>query len=216
MKVNTDGVLLGAWANGAEATSILDIGTGTGVIALMMAQKNLSATVHALDIDEGAFLQASENFMQSIWSNRLSAFHSSLQLFHSTASYDLIVSNPPYFANSQQSPDHVKNAARHQVSLNVSELIQNIVRLMSASGKACLVLPCHMVSKLEAEISTAGLFITALMEVCAVAGKPPYLSLLQLQFAEQAYRKESIAIQQPDSSFTEAYRQLTRDFYLKF
>lgn len=216
MKVNTDGVLLGAWVNCSRATRILDIGTGTGVIALMMAQKNTGALVHAIDINEGAYGQASENFRQSPWSGRLSAFHSSLQLFHNPFQYDLIVSNPPYFANSQQSPHPVKNEARHQVSLNLSDLIQHIARLLSPDGKACLVLPCHRVPKLVEETTTAKLFITAHTEISAVAGKPPYLSLLQLEFAERAYHKQSLAIHQPDNSFTEAYRQLTHNFYLKF
>ena len=116
MKVNTDGVLLGAWTDVDDARAILDIGTGTGVIALMMAQRRAAAIIDAIDIDESAFGQASENFLNSMWSDRLYTHNISLQEYFPAKKYDLIISNPPYFIDDYKTESHQKNIAKHSVS----------------------------------------------------------------------------------------------------
>ena len=216
MKVNTDGVLLGAWAEVSDAKNILDIGTGTGVIALMLAQKNQQAMIDAIDIDENAYTQAKENFEQSKWSNRLNAFHTSLQKFSTKKKYDLIISNPPYFVDDYKTDNAQKNIAKHSIALNYEELLIGINRFIAATGKAFLVVPVFNFPSIETEARNKNLFVTKLTEVIAVKGKPAYLSLLQLERNEKSFSENTITIQTADSSFTEEYKSLTKEFYLKF
>ena len=216
MKVNTDGVLLGAWADVSGAGKILDIGTGTGVIALMMAQRNQEAIIDALEIDKDAVVQAGENFLDSLWSQRLCAYHSSLQNFNSERRYDLIISNPPYFVDDYKAENHQKNIAKHSVSLSYEELISGIDRLLSRSGDAFLVLPAFNLQLLESTVLEKQLFIIKVTEVVAVEGKAPYLALIRLNREKRDCLKSNIVIQNEAGLFTNEYRSLTKEFYLKF
>jgi len=179
MKVNTDGVLLGAWADVDGAETILDIGTGTGVIALMMAQRNTAAIIDAIDIDADAFAQAGENFPDSLWNERLYAHHISLQDYFPAKKYDLIISNPPYFVDDFKTEDHQKNIAKHSLSLSYQELVSGINRLLSDAGSATLVLPVFNLQLFESLASEQKLFVVKLTEVIAVEGKSPYLVLIK-------------------------------------
>ena len=216
MKVNTDGVLLGAWADLDDAESILDIGTGTGVIALMMAQRNAAAIIDAIDIDADAFAQAGENFLNSRWSERLYAHHTSLQNYFSDKKYDLIISNPPYFIDDFKTEDHQRNIAKHSISLSYQELITGINRLLSDTGSASFVLPAFNLPLFESLASMEKLFVTKLTEVIAVEGKSPYLALVKLGRKQEEYSKDCIVIQNEEGVFTNEYKLLTKDFYLKF
>lgn len=216
MKVNTDGVLLGAWQNVNEATRILDIGTGCGVIALMMAQKNHTANIDAIDIDFDAIEQAKENFSNSPWHNRLTAIHCAAQEFAPGKKYDLIISNPPYFIADFQNPDHKKNVARHGVTLNYEDLVKVFVRLLTVNGKALVAIPVFNFSIFESLANGQNLFVTGYTEVVATAGKPPYLALIQLEKSNQIPFKTVLQIQEANGKFTSAYKDLTKDFYLKF
>ena len=216
MKVNTDGVLLGAWKDVSEARRILDVGTGTGVIALMMAQKNAVAEIHAIDIDKDAYLQARENFENSVWSNRLTSIHSSLQDFNPELKYDVIISNPPYFIDDFKTASHRRNVAKHTVALSYKELLSGISRLLGENGKALVVLPVFNFATFQEIAGENNLFITEMLEVTAVAGKVPYLLLLQLEHAEKEILKSSLTIQNSQENFTDEYKKLTKDFYLKF
>lgn len=216
MKVNTDGVLLGAWTEVKDAKSILDIGTGTGVIALMMAQKNDKAIIDAVDIDEDAFCQAKENFEQSPWSERVKAVHSSLQEFNSDKKYDVIISNPPYFVDDLKTANHQKNLAKHSVALSYKELISGISRLLASTGKVFIVIPVFNFHLIQEQSEKESLFITRFSEVVPVKGKSSYLALLQLEREKHESMKEIIEIQDVDGKFTKRYKELTKDFYLKF
>ncbi len=216
MKVNTDGVLLGAWQDVSEAENILDIGTGSGVIALMMAQKNNHASIDAIDIDQGAFQQAKENFVNSPWGNRLTAVHSPIQNYFPSKNYDVIISNPPYFIDDQKAPDPQKNIARHGTALDYETLIISIARLLSDKGKALIALPAFNFSIFESLANTQKLCVVSFAEVMATDGKPPYLILIQLEKAEKVLMKSLIRIQNSNGEFTAQYKALTRDFYLKF
>lgn len=216
MKVNTDGVLLGAWADVDEAISILDIGTGTGLIALMMAQRNGTAVIDAIDIDSDAFTQAGENFPDSLWSERLYAHHISLQDYFPDRKYDLIISNPPYFIDDFKTEDHQKNVAKHGISLSYQELLSGINRLLSDTGMACVSIPAFNFSIFQSLASEQKLFVEKLTEVIAVEGKAPYLVLIQLGREKNDYSKNSITIQNEKGAFTNEYKDLTKDFYLKF
>lgn len=215
MKVNTDGVLLGAWQTGA-ARLILDVGTGTGVIALMMAQKHAAAKIDAIDIDCDAYLQAKENFEQSPWRERLTAHHTPLQNFEPNTLYDLIISNPPYFIDDFKTDDHQKNIARHSTALSYAELLHGINRLLSAGGKACLIIPAFNLAPVKTAAAMHQLYVTALSEVVAVEGKPPYVVLLELSRSFHPTSKSGVTIQYAGGAFTTAYQLLTKDFYLKF
>jgi tRNA1Val (adenine37-N6)-methyltransferase len=127
MKVGVDGVLLGAWADCRNIQFALDVGTGSGLIALMLAQRS-DASIHAIDIDENAYQQAEINFNNSPFYNRLSIEQISFQDFSSSVRYDLIVSNPPYFTHSMKSPDKNRNLARHNDHLPLEVLIKKIVQ----------------------------------------------------------------------------------------
>ncbi len=216
MKVNTDGVLLGAWAEVGLAKVILDIGTGTGVIALMMAQRNNEAIIDAIDIDKDACEQAQGNFKQSKWSERLNIYHSSLQEFTSEKKYDAVISNPPYFVDDFKTGNEQKDTAKHSLALSYEELLLGINCLLSTNGKVFIVIPIFNYSIIESLALKQNLFVTKATEVIAVEGKPPYLSLLQLERNEIQFSKSNITIQNGDANFTDVYRLLTKEFYLKF
>ena len=216
MKVNTDGVLLGAWADMDGAKTILDIGTGTGVIALMMAQRNGAAIIDAIDIDRDAFTQSGENFLNSLWSQRLYAHHISLQDYFPQKKYDLIISNPPYFVDDFKTEDRQRNIAKHSISLSYQELISGISRLLSDTGSASLVLPAFNLPLFKSLALEEKLFVVKLTEVIAVEGKPPYLVLIKLGRQQMEYSKYNIVIQNEAGAFTNEYKALTKEFYLKF
>ncbi|MDP2113785.1 MAG: methyltransferase, partial [Bacteroidota bacterium] len=143
MKVGVDGVLLGVWANVSGAKRILDIGTGTGLIALMMAQRNADARIDAVEIEPDAFQEAVYNIQQSPWNERIQIELCSFQEFAGKAGlkYDLIVSNPPYFTNGHKAPLENRATARHSDSLSLGDLISGAIGLLNETGKIALVLP---------------------------------------------------------------------------
>jgi tRNA1Val (adenine37-N6)-methyltransferase len=222
MKVNTDGVLLGAWASSNQsdfsltAGQILDIGTGTGVIALMMAQQFHNAKVDAIDIDEGAYLQAKENFEQSMWNERLKAFHSPLQTYQPDKQCEIIVSNPPYFIDDLKTTSEKKNLAKHSTGLSYEELANGVETLLEPKGKVFIALPFFNLELVKQIFIKRDLFVERFTAVRAVAGKNPYLALIQLQRQQTEPAKDEIVIQNNAGNFTEQYRALTKDFYLKF
>ncbi len=220
MKVNTDGVLLGAWAisniNNLRPVSVLDIGTGTGVIALMIAQSIPNSNIDAIDIDLSAYEQASENFNNSNWSNRLRAVNCSLQQYKTLHQYDVILSNPPYFVDDYKSGDAKRDAARHSITLNYNELIENIDRLLQPNGSAYLVVPVFNTTLIESLAHRNNLQITTQADVIAVEGKKPYVTLLEIERYGNRREALPVMIQSKSGDFTEQYRQLTKEFYLKF
>lgn len=154
MKVGMDGVLLGAWAQGGKR--ILDIGTGTGLIALMMAQRNLYSLVTAIDIDEGACRQAMKNVENSPFRNQIVVRHESVQEHHGL--YDAIVSNPPYFMDSLGAPDAQRHLARHTDTLSYAELMQAAYRLLTDDGEFSVIVPFDYKKRIEDEAVFVGFF----------------------------------------------------------
>ena len=161
MKVGTDGVLLGAWAGTESCSRILDVGTGTGLIALMLAQRS-KAVVDAIDIDADACLQAQENAESSLFAGRINVFHSDLVDFAqaSTHLYDLIVSNPPYFVDSLKCPNLQRNTARHTDTLTLEDLLQYSRKLLAPQGRIALILPYDQKDRLTDCIQTQNLFLS--------------------------------------------------------
>lgn len=215
MKVGTDGVLLGAWADCEGAKNILDIGTGTGVIALQMAQRNPEAQVCAVEIDETAAHRARANFDLSPWAERLTVEQTAVQEFEPSEKFDLIVSNPPYFVDSLLPPDAKRSTARHTHDLTFEELDNAVARLLSGNGKFALILP---VTEFEKYLALTQLHLVHRCDVCPVEGGA--VKRIMGEFAKQkptTIKHETIAIERGRrGDYTDDYRALTKDFYLKF
>lgn len=193
MKVNTDGVLLGAFTEVLPADlKVLDIGTGTGTVALMVAQRLVKASpdceIHAIDIDGPSFEEASRNFVSSPWAGSLIAFHTSLRSFGSESEYDLILSNPPYFDNSLQAPQARRNAARHagvvsaeeEESLSYRDVLEYSLTHLSPLGRVAMVLPADQEKALLRYAGMCGLTPWKLLRVKTVPRKEPSRIVVQL------------------------------------
>lgn len=215
MKVGTDAVLLGSWVQPYAALRILDIGTGTGLIALMLAQKSL-AQIDAIDIDEGAFLQAKENFRISPWFDRLHIFHKSFQDFVSEnpGQYDLIVSNPPYFQHASKPSHESRINARHNDSLSFGELIKGVKKILSPAGRFCVILPFKEGMEFMDQAHSEGLFCHHLIRVKTKASKAEKRLMMEFGYHFGLLTEEELIIQEEDNSFTENYIKLTKEYYL--
>lgn len=218
MKVSTDAVLLGAWVDADNLKNILDIGTGTGIIALMLAQRS-AALIDAIDIDENACIQAKENSEASKWKKQISIHHDSFQNFITITQdqYSLIISNPPYFVDSSKSPEEARSKARHTDTLSFNELIEGAKKLLLPEGKFCLILP---LKEGEAFIGTAekkGFFLTKLTRVKTTNEKTEKRLLMQFEFIKKPLSENSIVIEKDERhSYTDEYKALTKDYYLGF
>ena len=204
MKVGTDGVLLGAWAHGGD--SILDVGTGTGLIALMMVQRYPEARVTALDIDEGAVRQATINVEQAEAKDRIRVVQQRVQ--EHEGQYDAIVSNPPFFIDSLNAPDVQRNTARHAETLTYAELMEAAWRLLKDDGELSVVVPFDYRQRMEDEATFRGFFPSRVCAVKTVERKPAKRYLLAFRKHPCQCVKETMTIGD------EQYRQLTGDFYL--
>lgn len=218
MKVGTDSVLLGAWAQLPSTGNVLDVGTGCGLLALMVAQRS-NAFITAIDIDEPSIKQAQENFTVSPWTSRLNALVISFQDFASSvpATFDLIITNPPYFVNSLKAPHAPRSNARHNDGLPFAELAALSVQLLNEKGRLCLILPVNE-SELFAEIAlNCGFYLIRQLSVVPVANKQP--NRLLMEFSKKASDKvvaESLTIRNEGGSYTSAYKEMTSAFYLDF
>jgi tRNA1Val (adenine37-N6)-methyltransferase len=174
MKVNTDGVLLGAWADVQGATRILDVGTGTGVIALMLAQRTATAVIDAVEIDRDSATQAAKNIADSPWAARVNVFTMPFQTYtaNAFASYDLIVSNPPYFVDALLPDTEERLLSRHAASLSYEDLIAGVNALLRDTGRFCLILPYAEANVFIAKAAMAQLYCTHKTNVCSAPEKP--------------------------------------------
>ena len=217
MKVGTDGVLLGAWA-GISATDrrILDIGTGTGVIALMMAQRCETARITAVEIDPQSAAEARDNAAASPWSDRVEIVESDITLYRPDEAFDLVVSNPPYFNESLLPPDRSRAAARHTDSLSFTALADSVRRLLADGGRFALILPVDGAAAFRTVAVERGLWLRRTTEVWSTprSGAIRMLSEYALRPAAEPPAADRLIID--DGGFTEEYRRLTKDFYLKF
>jgi len=217
MKIGTDAVLLGSWTETLEYKSILDIGTGSGIIAMMLAQKS-AACIDAIEIDKNAALTAENNFNNCPWKERLKLYYLSLSefVFTNTHKFDLIVSNPPYFQNSKLSVNPLKNIAKHNISLSYEELIFSVSKLLNTNGKFCVILPFDQMHTF-AEIGLKNnLTTTHITEVIPIANKVPNRVLMQLtnDMENSDCINDKLIIRQDVSNYTKDYKELTKDFLL--
>lgn len=219
MKVNTDGVLLGAWVDTREKYSALDIGTGTGVIAMMMAQRAPQLKITGVEIDPDSAAQASENMAATPWKDRLSCVQTSIQEFARNAqeTFDLIVCNPPFFSGGVLSEAHDRNAVRHTVKLPHGELLHAVRNLLSKEGVFCVILPWLEGLRFQELASHYGLHVRYRVDVRGKEGKPVERILLQLERNACELIQSELTIQQegpPHNQWTKAYQALTSEFYL--
>lgn len=218
MKVGTDGVLLGAWADAANARKILDVGTGTGLIALMMAQRT-EAEITAIEIEKNSFNEACFNFGQSPWANRIRPVHQSFQEFCATSGekFNLIISNPPFFENASKAADLHRSNARHTDLLPYSELIAGSFNLLEKQGKLAVIIPELQAGNFIALARETGLFISKLARVKPKPGKPFHRELILFSKEESIPGINELAIEfETHHHFTDEYKNLTKDFYLLF
>ncbi len=217
MKVGTDGVLLGAWVNIENTQSILDVGSGTGLIALMLAQRS-NATIHAVEIDESSHKQATENVNKSPWSNRVCLVNKSFQsfAFEGDTKYDLIVSNPPYFVNSLKPPELNRSFARHAEQLPHADLLEGILKVMKPSGRFCGIFPYVEGNVFVASAATKGLFCVRKLNITSKPKGTVKRILVEFSFNREPIDETTLSIYSNDGEYTDEYKQLTKDFYLAF
>jgi len=217
MKVGTDGVLLGAWANVENAKSVLDIGTGSGVIALMIAQR-CNAKIQAVEIDASSALQAGHNFEQTPWGNRLSVSDVSVQEYSkdSATQFDLIVSNPPYFNKSLKSPSPERTLTRHTDELSNTDLLESVSKLLQPDGRFCAIFPYTEGNLFIAEAVNYGLFCNKKLFIQTKPDKPIIRILTEFSFHKKRLPENNLSIHTSEGDYTEEYKRLTTDFYLAF
>jgi len=218
MKVGTDGVLLGAWADVQGAEKILDIGTGTGLISLMLAQRS-NAMIDAIEIDPRSAEQAEKNAASSPWNNRINIMCVSLQEYSAGSGklYDRIVCNPPYFSRSLQSGNRSRDQSRHDVALTREDLILGISKLISVNGTFSVILPFSDGESMIKDAGLAGFFPGRIMKVRPLIDRNFHRILLEFGRAHITLSESEMAIEISERHrFSEEYMKLTGDFYLKF
>jgi tRNA1Val (adenine37-N6)-methyltransferase len=215
MKVGTDGVLLGAWASVQNAHKILDVGTGTGLVALMLAQRSLpDADIIALEIDEAAAGQARENVTRSPWKERVEVVQTDFRDYQSSDKFDVIVSNPPYFVDSLECPDQQRNAARHNGSLTYEELLEGVVGLLAEDGTFTIVIPADVADRVKMIAATKNLYAVRQLNVITKPGGIPKRTLITFTFSNQECVIEELLTELARHQYSEKYIALTREYYL--
>ena len=217
MKVGTDGTLLGAWASAPEKPCrILDIGTGTGLIALMMAQRFHESHVTGIDIDADAVNQAKENVQASPFADRVTIRQADVNIIDDTEKFYSIVCNPPFFDNSLTCPDEQRTGARHTVSLSYQQLTEAAYRLLENEGRFSVIIPSDYRSRMESEALLRGFFISRVCSIQTTPSKPP--KRYMIEFSKHPVNKMYTEIGILNISPQERspwYQQLTKDFYIK-
>lgn len=217
MKIGTDGVLLGAWTSiENHPGTILDIGAGTGLLALMLAQRSGADTIDALEIDEGAYEQCVDNFETSPWSDRLFCYHAGLDEFLDDIEdqYDLIVSNPPFYSEEVSSGNAARDTARQNQSLPFDELIEGVSKLLSPDGIFSTIIPFKEEVQLIDLAEQKGLYPQHITRVKGNPSSEIKRSLLQFSFNKKEVLKDELIIEMERHQYTDDYIALTKDFYL--
>jgi tRNA1Val (adenine37-N6)-methyltransferase len=216
MKVGTDGVLLGAWVDVTHAQQFLDIGTGSGVIALMLAQRtDPAAMIDAVELDTLAYEEACENFNASPWKEKINPYLSSIQNFATIKKYDLIISNPPYFQNSFKPPAAQREVARHTGSLTFADLITAAEKLLRPTGRLNVILPNAEGLQFETLALEHGFYCTRKWTFKTRKEKPIERWLLEFSWQSKPTDSGEILLYSAGENWSEGYKALTGEFYLK-
>ena len=215
MKVGTDGVLLGAWASVKDANRLLDIGTGTGLVALMLAQRSLpDARITALEIDKDACEQAKENVLRSPWSNRITVWQGDFREIHFEEKFDVIVSNPPYFVNSLVCPDSQRTMARHTHTLTYEELLKGVSLLLATDGTFTMIMPYEAVDFAKDTGMKYGMYPIRQLNVLTKPGGTPKRALIAFSFHQSPLQTESLLTELSRHQYSDEYISLTKEYYL--
>lgn len=213
-KVGTDAMILGAWAGKEQnPNNILDIGTGTGVLALMLAQRFENANVTAIELDEQSSLDAKENFENAPWAQRLRLEHTDFEKFETDEKFDLVVSNPPYFDPTWLAPEMPKNSARHTFTLSHAVLLRKANELLTDNGIFSVILPFEDAERMIHDAHCIGLH---LHRVCHVITKPnvaPKRQMIEFSKIENQTITEDFLLRDESGNYTPAYLELTHDFH---
>lgn len=219
MKIGTDAVLLGAWSTlGKYPNNVLDIGSGTGVIALMLAQRSNATIIDAVEIDENAYEQTVENFEQSPWADRLFCYHAPFtdfvnEMTKEEEKYDVIVSNPPFYTDEFKTNDVSRNKARFTSSLSFEELLVGVAKLLSKNGFFSVIIPFKEEQNFINSAQKNDLFI---QKICRVRGNKQSeikRSLLTFSFEESNIKNQELTIENQRHKYTKEYINLTKTFY---
>lgn len=222
MKIGTDAVLLGAWcAVENHLERILDIGSGTGIIALMLAQRSNAITIDAIEVEENAFEQTVENFERSSWGDRLYCYHGDFEEFareldEEGETYELIVSNPPFYTEAYETKDSARNKARFTSALSFETLLRGVAAILDKTGTFATVIPYKKEEEFVALAAQSDLFLN---RVCRVRGSETTAlkrSLLEFSFEKKDVISEELTIEKERHQYTRSYIELTKEFYLKF
>lgn len=216
MKVGTDGVLLGAWASVPHARHILDVGTGTGLIALQLAQRFADAHITGIEIDPQAAIQAQMNAANSPWANRVNIIQQDFNTFQPDELFELIVSNPPYYDDVLPCPDNRRNMARHTHTLTYGGLFQKATSLLHPSGKICVIIPQEYGRKITDEAWNFQLYPEETVYVFSSPRKKCQRLLMSFGREYQVCKESQLFLTDNSGQYTSDYISLTRDFYLKF
>ena len=219
MKVGTDSVLLGAWSNlDAAPKTILDIGAGTGILALIMAQRSAAELIDAIEIDADAYEQCVHNFENSDWGDRLFCYHASLEEFVDEIedTYDLIISNPPFYTDDFKSGNKARDKARFEEALPFKVLLSSASKLLSSTGQLNVIIPFSEEERFISIAKKEGLYPSRIMQVRGQESSRLKRSLICFTFKERSVKDISeLTIEITRHQYTEEYINLTKDFYLK-
>ena len=218
MKIGTDSVLLGAWTPLNHPQSILDIGAGTGLLALMLAQRCDALTIDAVEIDEQAYIECSENFEESPWGDRLFCYHASFEEFFTEMDepYDLIISNPPFYSTDYKTPEKARNTARFSDALPSKQLLEGVSRLLAVEGYFSVILPYSESETFITLTATFGLFPQKITHTRG--NEKSELKRSMMLFARKplpSYPIHIFTIEKERGVYTDEYKELTKEFYLK-
>ena len=221
MKVCTDACLFGAWVAEYIATrpftisNCLDIGTGTGLLAIMIAQKNENAYIDAVEINGNAYRQSAENFKNTNWHSRLRAHHDDITQFAPEKKYDLIISNPPFYENELRSAQKNKNVAKHDAGLRLDELIAVIATHLAFNGHFAILLPYQRVSYFEGLAKQHGFFCSDKLLVRQTPGHDFFRGILFFGIADTPARTQELSIKDNEGNYLKEFTMLLKDYYLK-
>jgi len=216
MKVGTDGVILGAWTDLSHVSRALDVGTGTGLLALMIAQRKTLISVDAIEIDRNSAQQAKENTRESRFKERIRVICTSLQAFQEDKKkYDLVICNPPFFSDSFKPSDHRRNMARHDVTLPVTALIDGAVKLLQPDGRLSIIVPLEKAPVFMEQSLKKNLYLKRELKVRASPDKTPHRTCMEFSFLKIPLSSGELIIElEGRHNYSKEYRELTEAFYL--
>ena len=216
LKVGTDGVILGAWTNVEGANRVLDIGTGTGLLALMIAQRNDQAQIDAIEIDDASAEQAAENVAASPWADRIRVHRMDVRKMKSDQGYDLIICNPPFYAGEMRSPDERTGLAKHSGELSFADLGKAVADHLSDHGKFACIIPINREKDLIGSLAAHGIHPSRRCELKYLEDRSAKRLLLEFRRDRKDVSPEVLVVEHRPGEFTLQYRYLLKDFLLKF